>query len=192
MNQPKNSMFNTSYSNKSNIKKNMLIPIVFSAVFLSGIIICLICDIAISGSCTWSLITTLSIAFAWAVFFPVAVSGKNGIIAGLLSFSVFIVPYLFILSNLLKVEEVFSIGTASSVISIIFLWISAAIFKYIGRTNKFTATGIVFLLAIPFIFIVNITLSKIIKEPVFGIWDMLSVLKLLVFAFICFIFAKRR
>ncbi len=181
MNQPKNSMFNTSYNNKSNIKKNMLIPIVFSAVFLSGIIICLICDIAISGSCTWSLITTLSIAFAWAVFFPVAVSGKNGIIAGLLSFSVFIVPYLFILSNLLKVKEVFSIGTASSVISIIFLWISAAIFKYIGRTNKFTATGIV-----------NITLSKIIKEPVFGIWDMLSVLKLLVFAFICFIFAKRR
>lgn len=56
------------------------------------------------------------------------------------------------------------------------------------------ATGIAFLLAIPFIFLINGTLSKMIGEPVIDIWDILSIFVLLIiaFAFIIGDYARRK
>ena len=78
--------------------------------------------------------------------------------------------------------------------SIIFLWIIIAIFNYIGKTRKLLALGIIFLLAIPFMFIINIILYKMIAEPVFDIWDILSIFILSILAFISFIcgYARKR
>ena len=42
------------------------------------------------------------------------------------------------------------------------------------------ATGITFLFAIPFTLLINITLSKLIGEPVIDVWDILSVFILLI------------
>ena len=44
------------------------------------------------------------------------------------------------------------------------------------------ATGITFLFAIPFNFLINTVLSKMIGEPVVDIWDILSVFILLIMA----------
>lgn len=120
--------------------------------------------------------------------------GKRGIVASLLSFSVFTVPYLFLLSSIIKVKEVFSVGTAIALVTIIFLWIVAAVFKRIGKERKLAALGITLLLAIPFTVIVNAMLSNMIGEPVFDVWDMLSVLLLLILAFGCLIcdYARKR
>ena len=52
---------------------------------------------------------------------------------------------------------------------------------------KLAALGITFLLAVPFVLVVNIILSKMLKEPVFDVWDMMSVFKLLIFASVSFI-----
>ena len=156
--------------------------------------VCLICNIAISGNLTWSLIPVSSIVFAWVISFPSIILGKRGIIISLISLSVFIIPYLFLLSSFLKVKEIFSIGTVMAVISIIFLWIIVAIFSRIGETSKLVILGITFLLAIPFMFIVNIILSKMIAEPIFDVWDMLSIFILLILAFISFLcdYAKKK
>lgn len=105
--------------------------------------------------------------------FPSIIFGKKGIVVSLSSLSIFIVPYLFLLSSLIKVNEVFSIGAVIAVVSIIFLWIIIAVFACIGKARKLVAMGITFLLAIPFMFIINIILSKMIAEPIFDIWDML-------------------
>lgn len=111
-----------------------------------------------------------------------------------ISFSVFIIPYLFLLSSLIKVKEIFSVGVAAAIASVIFLWIIAVVFNRIGKTRKLIALGIVFLLAIPFMFIINIMLSKMIAEPILDIWDMLSVFILLILAFASFIcdYAKKK
>lgn len=174
-------------ADKNNITKNVIIPILFSVILLTGIMVCIICNIAISGNLTWSLIPVSSIVFAWLIFFPGIVLGKNKIIASLISLSIFIVPYLFLLGNLIKTKEIFSVGAVMAVPSIIFLWIIIAIFNYIGKTRKLLALGIIFLLAIPFMFIINIILSKMIAEPIFDIWDMLSIFILLILAFVSFI-----
>lgn len=178
---------------ENNMTKNVIISILFSATLLVGIIVCLICNIAISGKFTWSLIPVSSIVFAWVISFPSIILGKKGIMVSLISFSIFIVPYLLLLSRLVNVKEVFSIGAVMALTSIIFLWIIAAIINRIGKTRKLVALGIIFLLIIPFNFIINAMLSKMIAEPVFDIWDMLSVFILLILAFVSFIcdYAKR-
>lgn len=179
---------------ENNMTKNVIISILFSVTLLTAIMVCLICNIAISGNLTWSLIPVSSIVFAWVVCFPSIILGKRGIAVSLISLSVFIAPYLFLLSNLIKVKNVFSIGVMMAAASILFLWIIAAVFSRIGKTRKLAALGITFLLAIPFVFIVNGMLSKVIAEPVLDVWDMLTVFILLISAFVAFIcdYVKRR
>ncbi len=172
---------------ENNMTKNVIISILFSVTLLIGIMVCLICNIAISGNLTWSLIPVSSIVFAWVITFPNIILGKRGIMVSLISFSVFIIPYLFLLSSLIKAKEIFSVGVVVAIASIIFLWIIAAIFNRIGKTRKLIALGIVLLLAIPFMFIINIMLSKMIAEPILDIWDMLSIFILLILAFVSFI-----
>lgn len=163
--------------------KNGMISLLFSAVLLVGIMVCLICNIAISGHLTWSLIPASSAAFVWIVFFPSILLGKRGGMVSLLSLSVFILPYLFLLSRLIHVKAVFRIGVAAAIPSIIFLWLSAGIFNRIGKTRRLSAWGILFLSAIPFIFTVNALLSKVIEEPILDVWDLLSAFILLILAF---------
>ena len=56
------------------------------------------------------------------------------------------------------------------------------------------ATGITFLFAIPFTLLINITLSKLIGEPVIDVWDILSVFILLIVsvAFISGDYARKK
>ena len=172
---------------ENNMTKNGIISILFSALLFIGIVVCFICDIAISNSLTWSLIAISSIVFVWAIFFPSIILGKRGVIISLISLSIVIIPYLFLLSNLIKVKEVFSVGTVLAVASIVFLWIIVAIFSRMGKTRGLAALGITFLLGIPFEFIINIILSRIIGESPFDIWDILKLLSSTFIACISFI-----
>ena len=177
---------------ENNMTKNVIISILFSATLFIGIMVCLICNIAISGNLTWSLIPVSSIVFAWVISFPSIILGKRGIIVSFISLSVFIVPYLFLLGSLLKVKEVFSVGAVIAVTSIVFLWIIVAVFKRIK--SKLVALGTTFLSTIPYMIIVNVVLSKMIDEPVLDVWHMLSIFMLLILAFVSFIcdYAKKR
>ncbi len=179
---------------ENNITRNVIISILFSVTLLIGIMVCLICNIAISGNLTWSPIPISSIVFAWVISFPSIILGKRGVVVSLISLSVFIIPYLFLLSHLIKVKEVFSVGAVMAVISIVFLWIIAVLFNRIWKKRKLIALGTTFLLIIPFVIIVNVILSKMIETPVFDVWDMLSVFILLIFAFVSFIcdYAKKK
>ena len=179
---------------ENNMTKNAVISLLFSATLLIGIMVCLICNIAISGNLTWSLIPISSIVFVWVVSFPSIILGKKGILISLISLSAFVIPYLFLLSRLIKVKEVFSVGVIMAVASILFLWVIAAIWNRVGKTRKVIALGMIFLLAIPFMVIINVILSRMIVEPVLDIWDMLSIFILLILAFIFFIcdYAKKK
>jgi len=179
---------------ENNMTKNAIISILFSVTLLVGMMVCLICNIAISGNLTWSLIPVSSIIFAWVISFPSIILGKRGIIVSVISLSVFIIPYLFLLSSLIKVKEVFSVGAVLALASIVFLWIIVAFFSRIGKEKKLIALGITFLSAIPFVFIVNVVLSKMIAEPICDVWDMLSIFILLILAFASFIcdYAKKK
>lgn len=169
-----------------------VLSLLFSAAVLAGIVVCLICDIATSGRLTWSPIPVASLVFAWAVTFPGLLLRRRGITASLLSLSVFILPYLFSLSGFTNVEEVFSIGSAAAVPSVIFLWIAAAVFHRAGKERTLAALGIVFLAAVPFQIVLNAILSNLIGGPVLDMWDLLSVFLLLTLACAAFLCDRAR
>lgn len=102
---------------ENNMSKNVIISIIFSVTLVIGMIVCSICDLAISGDLTWSLIPICSIIFAWVVSFPIIILGKKGITGSLVSLSIFVIPYLYILSDLVKVESVFLIGSRKNPMS---------------------------------------------------------------------------
>lgn len=168
---------------ENSLSKNRILAILFSAACFLGIAVCLICDIATAGRLTWSLIPLGSIAFAWVVSFPAMIMGKKGILGSLVSLSIFIIPYLYLLSFLLKVHAVFSIGTAIAVPAILFLWLMSAIFARMGRTRRLLALGISLLAAVPLVFLINLILSRMINEPLLDVWDGLTVFLLLVLSF---------
>lgn len=173
-------------------KRNRIIALLFSGMLLVGMMVCFICDLAISGGLTWSLIPAVSIAFAWAVIFPGIALGRKGIFVSLVSLSIFIFPYLFALGRIIRVREIFTIGAAAAAASVVFLWIAAAVFVRVGRTRIYTACGIVSLTAIPLVFLINAILSKMIGEPILDVWDVATVFLLLTAALAFFIMAGKR
>lgn len=166
--------------------KNKLYFSIFTAICIIAAIICVICDFAISKTLTWSLISISSIIFAWLILLPSMILKKKTVIATLLSITIFIVPFLYILSVLTIKKEVFSVGAIMSIIGVIYLWVITGVFQKF-KQRKYIATGISILLAIPVCLIINLTLSKIMLEPIIDIWDILTVFILLTISIILFI-----
>ncbi|MBR1744134.1 MAG: helix-turn-helix transcriptional regulator [Lachnospiraceae bacterium] len=178
---------------ENNINKNTIISVIYTITMVVGILVCCICDVAISGTLTWSLITLSSILVTWITSFPIILFGKKGISVAMIAISIFILPFMYILSILVKVKDVFSIGAIMSIISMVYLWIIYFLY-YRLKERKLLAIGITFLTAIPFTLLINIILSKKIGEPVIDVWDILSVFILLIIAvaFIIGDYARRK
>ena len=178
---------------ENNMNKNTLISTIYTISMGIGILVCCICDIAISGTLTWSLIVLSSVLVTWIASFPVILLGKRGVLVAMIAISIIIVPFMYILSILIKVNEVFSIGAVMSIISLVFLWIIYISYHRL-KGRKLLTTGITLLLAIPFTILINSTLSKMIGEPVIDIWDILSVfiLFILAVAFIIGDYARKK
>lgn len=178
---------------ENNMNKNTLISTIYTIAMGIGILVCCICDIAISGTLTWSLIVLSSVLVTWIASFPVILLGKRGVLVVMIAISIIIVPFMYILSILIKVNEVFSIGAVMSIISLVFLWIIYITYHRL-KGRKLLATGITLLLAIPFTILINSTLLKMIGGPVIDIWDILSVfiLFILAVAFIIGDYARKK
>lgn len=164
---------------ENHMAKNTALSIMYTAVMVLGIFVCCICDAAISGMFTWSLISLSAILFAWLVSVPILLLGKRGVLASMISVSLFLIPFIYILSVLIKVKAVFSIGVWMSVLALVFLWVLFALYHRL-KDRKLLAAGITFLLVIPLNLLVNLTLSKLLGEPMIDIWDMISMLILVV------------
>lgn len=128
---------------ENNISKNTIISIVFTVTMLVGIMVCCTCDVAITGSLTWSLIPLSAILFAWIISFPIILLGKRGVFGGMLSLSIFLIPFLYIISILIKNMSVFRIGAIMSIFMLIYMWIIYALYHHF-RNRKILATGITF------------------------------------------------
>lgn len=166
---------------ENNRSRNAMISVVYTVTMVVGILVCCLCDFAVTGKLTWSLITLSSILITWAASFPAILLGRKGIIVSMISISILIIPFLYVLSIILKVAGIFRIGVVMSVISLIFLWLTFLLYQRL-RERKLLATGITFLFAIPITFLINFALAQLIDEPIFDIWDLLTVFILLILA----------
>ena len=146
--------------------------VIFSSLLLLGIITCVIVDLAISGTLTWSLIPVSSIVFAWCSFFPAIKYGIKGITVSLIALSVLVVPYLLVLNSLVG-SQILHIAIWMAVVGVVFLWVVFVVFKLL-KSRKLLASAISLILAIPISLVINLILSRIINEPMFDVWDAMS------------------
>lgn len=168
---------------ENNAKKNMIVLIALSAIFLIGMGVCAVCDFAITGSLTWSGIPISSIIFMWMIAFPVIAFGKKGIAGSLLSISFLVIPYLYVLSNLVNAKAVFSVGRIAAIISIIYLWITFVVFNRFSARKRM-ACGITVLLSIPVVIMINVVLSRMLSIPILDFWDGLAVFVIIIVAIV--------
>lgn len=117
---------------------------------IAAAIVCLICDYTISTDLDWSLIVLLSL-LAFGVLFTVALKANHPLRDSLVSITLLILPFLFILSMLLQQRLIFSLGGSIAVISCLFLWCVYRIYmKY--KKQIYRAMSITFLITIPLVF----------------------------------------
>lgn len=166
-----------AYAEKSAKRKilsfqNML-SIAFSILLLVGIIACSICDVAISGTFTWSLYPISSILFVWFVFVPLIKYGSKGTLGSLTVFSILIIPFLYVISKIVDNNLIMLIGIRMSLFSIAYLWCVYLIFRRL-KERKIIATAFSLLLAIPLCIIINVSLAGILSVSFFDIWDILG------------------
>ena len=93
-----------------------------SAAFLLACMVCLICDYAISRKLSWSLIVAVSLLAAWILLFPLFRAKEHRIRKGLLTLSVISFPYLAVLSILLHVPLLRTMGMCIGALAVLGLW----------------------------------------------------------------------
>lgn len=180
-----------NYSNK-----NRLAAIIYSAILLLAGLVCMICDVSVTGSLSWSLIPLSSLMFAWLLCFPLLRLGKNGIIWSLAALSIFIIPFLYILRLILAEKNILTIGAVMSAITLVYVWAAYGLFMKLCK-RKFLAAGIVLIIAAPFTLLINVVLDKMMimldettqntAGSVIDVWDILSVFILLLLSYTFFL-----
>lgn len=169
------------------VRWNRITGIALSSLMAVGILACLICDLSISGSLTWSWIPVSSILYAWVVIVPAMRMGGRGIYVGLVALTVLTIPYLFVLSRLLHVGRVLFIGAAMAVPALVFLWAVAIVFRMCNGDRRLIAWGAACALAAALEIVINLILSHMLGEPEFEMPDILTVVCLLVASGICLV-----
>lgn len=146
--------------------------VVFTAGLLIGIIVCGICDLAVSGGFTWSWFPVSACVFAWTVFFSVIKLGGKGVVVSLGAVTVFIVPFLAVL-DMLTGGGVMAVGVPMAVIGIVYMWCVFAVFK-IMRGRKLLAAAVSLLLVIPVCLVINLIVARMFAQPFIDMWDWLA------------------
>ncbi|MCL2427285.1 MAG: helix-turn-helix domain-containing protein [Oscillospiraceae bacterium] len=161
--------------------------IVYTCLLLIGILTCVIIDLAISGTLTWSFIPVSACILAWLIFVPTMRYGMKGILVSLIVFSVLVVPFFLILNNLVNTGGLLlPIGIRTSIVAIVYLWIVFGLFKLL-KSKTFIAAAVSLLLTIPFSLAINFILSRIIQAALLDVWDAMAFAIIIVLACVLFI-----
>lgn len=163
---------------------------VFSAGLLLGIIVCGICDLAVSSGFTWSLFPVSAAGFAWAVLFPVIKLGVKGVVVSLGAITVLIVPFLAAL-DMLTGSDIIAVGLPMAIIGIIYLWCVFAVFKAM-KIRKLLAAAVALLLVIPVCLLINLIVAQMFIQPFIDMWDWLAFAVIAVGAAVLFVVDFKR
>lgn len=165
---------NTVKSRVKSLQKLWLI--VFTALLAAAIVVCAICDMALSGTLTWSLYPISSMVFAWFVISPLLGFGKKGLRGSLILLCVLILPFLLVL-NILTGHQypIMPVGIRVSFLAGAYLWIVYGWFKKMGERKMLAGAASLFA-AIGLDILIRLSLSNITGEPVIDVWNMMSAL----------------
>lgn len=182
-----------TYAQQSSHSKNTtfrrMVGTIFSIVMLLGIVVCMICNFAVTGALTWSLYPISSIIFVWAVTFPLIVHQQKGMLISLCSVTVLLCPFIWVLSRLTGVGMVFVAGWRISAAVILYLWIVYVTMKIL-RKRKWFAAGIALFGGIILCIVINLIVSALFAAPVTDVWDIIAYVIMGMLAVGCFVYDR--
>lgn len=147
--------------------------VTITSLSLLGIMVCFICNFAISGKLTWAWFPISSIIYIWLLVMPMVIWKKRGVFISLICTSLFTIPYLYVLERIIGIDRlIMPIATPVSIVSLLYLWIVYVLLVK-SKCPRYLSASIALILGIPISFGINFILSKQIGEPIMDIWDIL-------------------
>lgn len=160
------------------------------ALGLAGIITTSIVDFALNGRFTWSLLSVSAIIFSWLILVPLFLFKKRAIDIALLSTSIFVFLFLFIINCFTGGDWFAPIAVPVAIAGIVTLWLIRFVFATkLSVFNKLAAScliGAPVNIAIPFI------LDRVLDDGGLNVWNLMSVAILLVLAMILYAMGSAR
>lgn len=145
-----------------------------SLLFITAIVTCLICNLAISGGITWAWFPISSVIFVWLAALPIMLLGRRGIALSLAVLSLLTIPYLYALEKIIGVPDlIMPIGIKSAIVAIVYIWVVFALFSA-KKIKKYAALAVSVLLGIPVSVIINAIVDGIVGNSGFDVWDVFS------------------
>ncbi len=145
-----------------------------SLLFITAIITCLICNLAISGGITWAWFPISSVIFVWLAALPIMLLGRRGIALSLAVLSLLTIPYLYALEKIIGVPGlIMPIGIKSAIVAIVYIWVVFALLSA-KKIKKYAALAVSVLLGIPVSVIINAIVDGIVGNSSFDVWDVFS------------------
>lgn len=133
-------------------KKEQRLRLAFNIVSVSlaaAALICTIVEIIVTLQLHWSLLTATSFLFAWLIMYPVFSFKKNKLTFAIVSASLFLLPYLFVLSVSIDGDWFLNIAVPGSAAILVFVWICYSLFAF-TKINAWFCGAITVLFA-PFV-----------------------------------------
>lgn len=156
--------------------------VLFTVLLIIASFVCAICDFVMTSAFTWSRIPMLSMILAWLILTPLLKMEFNKVRWSLLSLSVCILPYLYILGMLLpEYDLIFPIGFRCSLIGIGYLWIVFYVFHKF-KTQKYYASAISTILIIFVDLGVGFLCADLVNDALIDVWDILGIIVILLMA----------
>ncbi len=167
------------YAEKATMTKNKtarnIMQFIITAAFALAVLVCVICDLAVSGGLTWSLYPILSIGYAWLIIMPLFLFQKNKILMALLSVSIFTVPFLFFLEQLGRSTYwLFPLGLPITMLSLAYFWLIYFLFRKM-RNQRWLASSVAIALTAPLSILINYITSKYTGGQFLKAWDAIAV-----------------
>lgn len=167
-----------------------VVSIIFSAALLTAAVICMICDLAISGRFTWAVYPISSLLFSWLVVMPPLCLPRQHFFTMLLSVSIFVLPYLLVLNQAVGGDWFIPIAVPCTLASLAWAWVvylTAATSK-----SGWYAAAVAFLCTLPLDLCIDFSVASYTHTPALNGWTLVEVVICLVAAAVLFSVGKLR
>jgi hypothetical protein len=157
----------------SNTKKIAFMIFTLACFIAAGV--CLIVDMAITRSITWSGISIASIALGWFVILPLFLN-KWQITLSLTTISILIFPFLWYIAEVTSpVSWFFGLGIPVTIISVALMWVIYLMFRFLKTHVLYKSAIIVFLSAVIVSPIINHLVASYTAETITLLSDIINI-----------------
>jgi len=162
-----------------------------TVVFLAAMFVCALCDLLLTDRFTWSIYPITSMAFAWLVLVPLLRFQRHRVLAGLVSVTIFILPFLFVILRQAGVAQFYwNLAVPAAITGLAYLWALCITIVYM-KLNRWHCGAVSVLLLSAVSIAIDVIVSRALSEP-FPIWNLAGVVLTVVIAWVLIAVGRKR